>query len=70
MALNKIKSDVNDEWNYHKIIPSEIFRVITRSHRNIGKIGRINDDENEIYKYPCPTEIDSHADTHCFGRNF
>ena len=64
MALNKIKSDVNDEWNYHKIIPSEIFRVITESRRNIEKIGRKKEDENDIYEHPCPTEIDSHADTH------
>ena len=31
---------------YHNIIPSEIFRVTTGSHRNIGKIGRIKEDEN------------------------
>ena len=70
MALNKIKSDENDEWDYHNTIPSEIFQVATGSRRNIRKIGRINEDEDEICKHPCPTEIDSHADTHCFGRNF
>ena len=30
----------------------------------------MKEDEDEIYKNPCPTEIDSHVETHCFGRNF
>ena len=68
--LNNIKSKVNDEWDYHKSISSEISRIKTGSRHNIGKIGRKKEDENDIYEHPCPTEIDSHADTHCFGKNF
>ena len=26
--------------------------------------------DNDFFADPCPTEIDNHADTHCFGRNF
>ena len=61
---------MNDAWDYHKLIPSEIFRIKTGSRRNIGKLGRNKKNENDIYEHPCPTEIDSHTDTHCFGRNF
>ena len=68
--LNNIKSKVNDKWDYHKLIPSEISQIKTESRRNIGKVGRTEEDENNIYEHPFPTEIDSHADTHCFGRNF
>ena len=61
---------MNDAWDYHKLIPSEIFRIKTGSRRNIGKIGRKKENENDINEHPCQTEIDSHADTHCFERNF
>ena len=49
---------------------SEIFRIKTGSRRSIGNVGRKWDGKGDIYMHPCPTEIDSHADTHCFGRNF
>ena len=62
---------MNDAWDYHEeIMSSEIFRIRTGPRRSIGSVGRKWDEEDEIYLHPCPTEIDSHADTHCFGRNF
>ena len=62
---------MNDAWDYYEeIMSSEIFRIRTGPRRSIGSVGRKWDEEGEIYLLPCPTEIDSHADTHCFGRNF
>ena len=62
---------MNDAWDYHgKIMSSEIFRIKTGSWRSIGNVGRKWNGTGVTYMHPCPTEIDSHADTHCFGRNF
>ena len=62
---------MNDAWDYYEeIMSSEVFRIRTGPRRSIGSVGRKWDEEGEIYLLPCPTEIDSHADTHCFGRNF
>ena len=36
----------------------------------IDKVKRRKINKDEVHLKPCPTEIDSHADTHCFGRNF
>ena len=61
---------MNDAWDYHgKIMSSEIFRIKTGFRLSIGDVGRKSwDGKCEIYMNPFPTEIDIHADTHCFGR--
>ena len=59
---------MHDDWINKASV--EIFRVKTGPFRNIGGVGRTRFQEDEIYDLPRPTEIDSHADTHCFGRNF
>ena len=62
--------DINDAWDLFQIVShSEIFRIKTGERRNIGKVNRKRE-EDEIYYGPGASEIDSHADTHCFGRNF
>ena len=70
MALNQTTMEINEASNYKNIMSAEIFRVQTGSRRNIGKMGWKNDGEGQIHTQPCPIEIDSHADTHCFERNF
>ena len=62
--------DVNNAWiNHSKILHSDIFRITTGSRRAIENVTRQRD-QGHIYYHACPTEIDSHADTHCFGQNF
>ena len=69
MALNQTVSEINDAW-HDNLLPAEIFRVKTGTRRNIGKIERNKEREGPIVIEPSPTEIDNHADTHCFGHNF
>ena len=54
------------------ITHSDVFRIRTGSRRAIDKVGRKGrgTDSEKIHWDASPTEIDSHADTHCFGQNF
>ena len=49
---------------------AEIFRIWTGSRRQIENVKRKRGVDNDIYPNACQTDMDSHADTHCFGRNF
>ena len=63
-------SEINDaRVCFHNHTLTEVCRISTGERQSIGK-ARTKEDTGEIYHYACPTEIDSHADTHCFGRNF
>ena len=51
--------------------PLEIYRIISGPRRYIENVSKRDKSlKHEIFYDACPTEIDSHADTHCFGRNF
>ena len=65
MALNSSIS--NDAWENPR---AEIYRIWTGSRRQIENVKRNGGEDKEIYPNACPTDVDSHADTHCFGRNF
>ena len=60
-------SKMNDAWENHR---AEIFRIWTGSRRQIENVKRKREVDNNIYPNASQTDIDSHADTHCFGRNF
>ncbi len=61
---------MNEAWtNFKNILHSDILRIATGERRHVGNVGR-REQSDSIYYQACPTEIDSHADTHCFGRNF
>ena len=49
---------------------AEIYRIWTGSRRQIENVKRNGEEDKEIYPNACPIDVDSHADTHCFGRNF
>ena len=55
--------------NHKSFLYSDILRVATGEQRHVDNVGRKNQ-PNNIYYQACATEVDSHADTHCFGRNF
>ena len=65
MALNSSIS--NDAWENPR---AEIYRIWTGSRRQIENVKRNGGEDKEIYPNACPTDVDSHADTHCLGRNF
>ena len=53
-----------------QVIPhTEIYKIQTSSRHTIGG-ARNRKTDTDIYWNACATEIDNHADTHCFGRNF
>ena len=60
-------SIMNDAWENPR---AAIFRIWTGSRRQIENVKRKGGVDNDIYPNDCPTDVDSHADTHCFGRNF
>ena len=45
-----------------------MFQIKSTKRRSINKMERHN--EGEIFWGACNTDIDNHADTHCFGQNF
>ena len=47
-----------------------ISKITTGNRRFINKVKKSKPNFTELYTGPCPTEIDNHADTICFGRNF
>ena len=48
----------------------ELAQVATRCGVEDVSRRRSGTNQGEIYHNACSTEVDSHADTHCFGRNF
>ena len=65
MAL--ISSVLNDAWEHPR---AEVYRIWTGSRRQKENVKRKGGVDKDIYPDACPTDVDSHADTHCFGRNF
>ena len=46
-------------------------KITTTDRRFIANVKRRKaDPEQDLFMDPCPTEMDNHADTICFGRNF
>ena len=52
---------------FQKISALDVCHIDTSKRRYVGKV---NKKMEEPYWDACPTEMDNHADTHCFGRNF
>ena len=67
------RSNINDVWKEINMKhQTEIFKVKSGIRRTISGTHRseAQPTDDEVYWNACATEIDSHADTHCFGRNF
>ena len=47
---------------------TEVFQIKSTKRRSINKMERHN--EGKIFWGACNTDVDNHADTHCFGQNF
>ena len=64
---------MNDAWNeFGRIQHTEILKINTGERRQCRSIGKAQRGHGaaKIDWEPKPLEIDSHADTHCFGSNF
>ena len=69
--LDGLVLDVQHAWEaYQSILHTDVFKIHTSSRRTIGGTRRKNTYNDHPFLNACPTEMDNHADTHCFGCNF
>ena len=68
--LDKAVSWVRHSWKHRKVIRyRDVCRIKTGTRVNCSaKVSPLAAASN--YEKPLPTEMDNHADTHCFGKNF
>ena len=55
------------DWGEYKMIKSLACRII---NSNWNEIHNVNYRKENVFWDGCQTDIDNHADTHCFGGKF